>query len=127
MSANTPDPFVYNNPPFVVKLLSVIVPLAVNPLLAVNNPVEVSVPAVVMFAPLAVNAVVPFGANTIFPVPAAPMVNVCPFVVPSVPVPERYVALFPLFAEIEAVGVPAETFTKANCALVVAVEPSNKS
>jgi hypothetical protein len=91
------------------------------------SPVDVNVPAPVRFAPLAVNAVVPFGANTILPVPAAPMVNVCPFVVPNVPVPVKYVALFPLFAEILAVGVFPALFKKANLALLVEVPPRRTS
>jgi hypothetical protein len=108
--------------------VKVIVPLdTVKPLLAVNSPLDVNVPAPVRFAPLAVNAVVPFGANTIFPVPAAPRVNVWLFVVPTIPPPVRYAAVLATLPAIEAVGVPLFTFTNANFALVVALAPKSKS
>ena len=56
---------------------------------------------------------------TMSPVEEEPMVNVCPLVVPRVPVPVRVVAIFPLFPEIEAVGVPELTFRNANFAEAV--------
>ena len=54
--------------------------------------------------------------TTMLPVELLPKVNVCLLVVASIPVPVRYVLLSPLFAEIEAVGVPLFTFIKANLA-----------
>ena len=44
--------------------------------------------------------------------PVVPRVNDWPLVVPSVPLPERKAALFPLLAEMEAVGVPPATLVK---------------
>jgi len=100
--------------------------LTVNPLLAVRRPVEVKVPAPVKLAPEAVKAVVPFGARTMLPVPAAPSCKVCPLVVASVPAAVRYVAL--LFEpDIDAVGVPPATLTKANLAEAVELPPSSTS
>src|SRR5579872_5804743 len=58
--------------------------------------------------------------------PEVPRVNVCPLVVPRVPLPERNVALLPV-PEIEAVGIPPATLVKANLAELVALEPSNRS
>jgi len=55
------------------------------------------------------------------------MLRFCMFVVPSTPPPVRNVALLPLFAEIEAVGIPLFTFKKPNFALVVALLPRRKS
>jgi len=63
----------------------------------------------------------------IFPVEEFPMVSVCMLVVPKTPRPESVVALFPEFAEIEAVGVPPATLIKANLELAVAVDPNNRS
>ena len=62
----------------------------------------------------------------ILPVLVVPSVNVCLFVVPIVPSPVSERALLPV-PEMEAVGVPPATFKKPNLALVVAVEPSNRS
>jgi len=61
------------------------------------------------------------------PVEAEPMVSVWLFVVPSTPSPDRYVALSPLFAEIEAVGVPSATFKNPNFALLVELAPRSRS
>src|SRR6266446_131755 len=97
------------------------------PPFAVNNPVEVNVPAPVRFAPLAVNAVVPSGAKIIFPVVPLPNVKVCAFVVPSTPAPVKNVALFPKFAETDAVGVPPELLIKANFAEADEFPPTNIS
>src|SRR5437763_12913878 len=60
----------------------------------------------------------------ISPVEALPSVRVCLLVVPNVPSPVIYVALFPLLADIDAVGVFALTLMKANFALAVAVPPT---
>jgi hypothetical protein len=59
------------------------------PLLAVNRPDEVRVPAPVRLAPWAVNAVVPPGARVIFPVPRAPKVRLWLLVVPIAPLPVK--------------------------------------
>ena len=50
-------------------------------------------------------------------------------VVPSIPPPVRKAALFPEFADIEAVGIVLAPvlLIKANLALLVAVPPSKKS
>jgi hypothetical protein len=56
-----------------------------------------------------------------------PIVNVCLFVVDKNPVPVKNVAFEPLFALMEAVGVPPETPRKANFAEVVAELPINTS
>jgi len=61
------------------------------------------------------------------PVEALPNCNVCLFVVPRTPVPVSNVALLPLPAEIEAVGMPELTFVNANFALPVDVAPSRRS
>ena len=42
------------------------------------------------------------------PVVELPIDRVCPLVVPNTPRPERVVAIFPEFPEIEAVGVPVD-------------------
>ena len=60
------------------------------------------------------------------PVVAEPSVSVWPLVVPMLPVASSDSALL-LAPEMDAVGVPPATFTKANFALVVAVDPSRKS
>jgi len=73
---------------------------------------------IVVFEPLSI---------TTFPVVAEPIVRVCALVVPSVPSPERVVAMLPLFPEIEAVGVPLATFKNANLAEAVDVPPIAKS
>ena len=62
-----------------------------------------------------------------FPVVLFPMVRVCAFVVPSIPFPVRVVALSPLEAEIEAVGVPPAMLRTANLADEVEVPPIAKS
>src|SRR3989344_1404221 len=67
---------------------------------------------------------------TMFPVEVPPMVSVWALVVPRLPSPVRNVALFPEFAEIDAVGVPREVdppSMNANLAVAVAVEPSIRS
>jgi len=63
----------------------------------------------------------------IFPVDEEPNVNDCLFVVANIPFPESVVALAPLFADIDAVGVPPETLMKANLEEEVAVEPRRRS
>ena len=68
-----------------------------------------------------------FGERTIFPVVFPPNVNVCPLVVWRLPNPVRYVAIFPEFAEILAVGVPLLTFMKANLAAAVETPPIPRS
>jgi hypothetical protein len=77
----------------------------------------------------AVKAVVPPAARITLPVLALPNCNVCALVVPRVPLPVRYVALFPEFADMEAVGVVAAPvlLIKANRALLVAVPPKRTS
>ena len=97
------------------------VPLEVRP----PRPVRVPLFAT-KFAPLAVKAVVPPGAMTMFPVVALPRVKVWKLVVPSVPVAFNVVA--PVVPdEILATGVPELTFRKANFAEVVALAPNKRS
>ncbi len=48
-------------------------------------------------------------------------------VVPRLPSPVRKVLIFPLFADIEATGVPPALLTKANFAVSVEIPPTNKS
>ena len=70
----------------------------------------------------------PFKAAIVtLPVFVSPRVKFCLLVVPKTPRPVRYVALFPEFAEILAVGVPPATLRNANFALAVAVEPKSTS
>jgi hypothetical protein len=61
------------------------------------------------------------------PVLAPPKVRVCPLVAPRLPRPVKKVALFPEFAEIDAVGVPELTFRTANLAAAVDVPPMRRS
>ena len=61
------------------------------------------------------------------PVLTSPSVKFCLFVVPSMPVPVRYVELFPLLAEILAIGVPLFTLITANFAEEVDVPPNARS
>jgi hypothetical protein len=61
------------------------------------------------------------------PVVFPPNVNVWLFVVPKTPVPVRKVLLFPLFAEIDAVGVPMFKLITANFAPIVEKPPTRKS
>lgn len=63
----------------------------------------------------------------IFPVEAPPSVKFWKLVVPRFPVPVRKVALFPVPAEILAVGVPEEIPSTANFAEEVEVPPTNRS
>ncbi len=65
--------------------------------------------------------------RTTFPVVELPIDRVCPLVVPSTPRPERVVAIFPEFPEIEAVGVPELTFRNANFDEPVANPPIKRS
>ena len=67
------------------------------------------------------------GANVIFPVDEFPRANVCPFVVPNTPRPERVVAIFPEFPEIEATGIPPETLMNANFEEAVDTPPKRRS
>ena len=55
------------------------------------------------------------------------MVRVCLLVVDRVPSPEIYVALLPLFAEMDAVGVPELTLMNANLEDTVALLPRSRS
>ena len=48
-------------------------------------------------------------------------------VVPSIPKPVRYVALFPELADMEAVGVPESTLMNANLDEDVEVPPRSRS
>ena len=61
------------------------------------------------------------------PVEPFPNWRVCALVVPRTPFPVREVALFPLLAEIVAVGVPELTLVNANLAEVVALDPRSRS
>ncbi len=65
--------------------------------------------------------------NRIFPVLEEPRESVCLLVVASVPLPVIYRALFPLFADIVAVGVPPATLIRPNLAEEVAVPPTRTS
>src|SRR3989344_6040794 len=67
------------------------------------------------------------GLTIIFPVESPPSVKVCVLVVARFPVPVRYAALLPEFAEIEAVGVPVFIFKTPNFAEVEAVPPTRRS
>lgn len=62
-----------------------------------------------------------------FPVVFDPRVRVEAFVVPRVPSPLMYVELLPLFAEIDAVGVPELMLRTANLADGVELDPRRKS
>lgn len=64
---------------------------------------------------------------TTFPVVVLPRVKLCPFVVAKLPKPVKYVAMFPEFPEIVAVGVPEFTFTTANFEELVDTPPKRKS
>ncbi len=63
----------------------------------------------------------------ILPVFASPSCKVCLLLVARIPLPESDVALLPELAEIEAVGVPPATFSKANLAELEDVPPSSRS
>lgn len=65
--------------------------------------------------------------SDMFPVVEPPRVNVCILVVANVPLPVMYRALFPEFAEMDAVGVPESTLMNANLADVVAIPPIRRS
>ena len=93
----------------------------VPPLATVSVPDERIPDAFVCTAPA------PNPARTMFPVDGEPKVNVCLLVVAIVPLPERVNALAPLFAEIEAVGVPPATPVKANLAEDEVLPPINRS
>ena len=56
-----------------------------------------------------------------------PIVRFCILVVCKIPVPVRYVELFPLFALMDAVGVPLFTLITANLEELVAVPPIRRS
>ena len=70
---------------------------------------------------------VPAELKTMLPVDEEPSVSVCAFVVPRTPDPVRYAALLPLFADIDAVGVPLFTLVNANFADCVVVPPRRRS
>ena len=62
-----------------------------------------------------------------FPVLEFPRVKFWKLVVPRTPLPFNVVALAPLLAEMEAVGVPEFTLMNANLALLVPVAPRSRS
>ena|SRR3989344_1993525 len=63
----------------------------------------------------------------ISPVDVVPRVKVCILVVDKVPVPVRYEALFPEFADIVAVGVPELIFKTPNLAEEEVAPPRRRS
>lgn len=69
----------------------------------------------------------PMLPSAMLPVDKEPRLSVCMFVVPSTPPPVRNVALLPLFADIDAVGVPPATLMKANFALADDIPPNKTS
>src|SRR6185503_18440449 len=107
--------------PILFKLEKVIVPVAFK--LATPE----RLPFAIKLEPDAVKAVDPAELRTTLPVEDPPKVSVCALVVPRTPLPCRYVALFAVFAEIVAVGVPELTLINPIFALLVALEPSNRS
>lgn len=106
--------------PFTVKFP----PTVVSPVPEVNvvAPVWMKFPLRVSTPP-----VPPRGLMEIFPVVPPPSVKFWKAVVPRFPVPVRKVALFPLAAEILAVGVPEEIPSTANFAEEEDVPPTNRS
>jgi len=90
-----------------------------------NRDVGAVVPMPTLPLPRAVRAVVPPETSWTLPVVALPSWRVWLLVVPRIPVALSEVA--PVVADNEAVGVPPATFTKANFALVVAVDPRSRS
>ena len=97
----------------------------VSPPFAVINPEDVNVPVMDVLFKISIKPEPEF--KIIFPVVLPPRVRVCLLVVASVPVPVMYVALLPLFPEIEAVGVPVALFRNANFEEAVEVPPNRTS
>jgi hypothetical protein len=119
---------VYRTAPWAKPVRVVLCPDAtVSPPFAVINPVDENVPALVRLAPMAVREVTPWDESVTLPVEPEPKVKVCALVVPNTPIPERVVAIFPLFAEIDAVGVPLLTLMNANFEDTVAFDPRRRS
>jgi len=90
----------------------------------IDNPLIVLVVAASVRLPAFVSELL-LEKKLILPVVALPNWSVCLLVVPNTPVAVNEVA--PVVPAIDAVGVPPATLVKANFALLVAVEPNNKS
>jgi hypothetical protein len=121
-----------------VKLSSLTVPivtLAPPPKLKAVAEIASVAAELILVKPVALSMVSEFAivktfdpeSITMSPVVTPPIVNVWALVVPRFPVPVKYVALSPLFAEMDAVGVPVPTLTKPNLADALELPPSKKS